>query len=190
MSRRRWRAAALLVALAGAGSCGQGAWILAKAGLAQILLLRAGQHTRAGELRARPWSWADTWPVARLQAPRHDAGMIVLAGASGSVLAFGPGHLDGTALPGTAGNSVIAGHRDTHFEFLRAVEPDDEIRIETPDGVEHRYRVTATRVVDESDTSVLRATAESVLTLVTCYPFRALGPGGPLRYVVQAVKER
>jgi len=42
-------------------------------------------------------------------------------------------------------------------------------------------------VVHESDSSPLEPAAEPILTLVTCFPFAATLPGGPLRYVVRAV---
>ena len=50
------------------------------------------------------------------------ADLIVLAGGSGRTLAFGPGHLSASAMPGQVGNMIIAGHRDTHFQFLQKVE--------------------------------------------------------------------
>ncbi len=43
-------------------------------------------------------------------------------------------------------------------------------------------------MVDEHDASVLRPAPGDVLTLVTCYPFDAVVPGGPLRFVVRAVR--
>jgi sortase A len=81
---------------------------------------------------------------------------------------------------------VLTGHRDTAFRFLRALAPGDELRLLAPGGTERRYAVVETRVVDASETWVLRETADDRLTLVTCYPFDALVPGGPLRYVVRA----
>ena len=39
---------------------------------------------------------------------------------------------------------------------------------------------------DERDLRLPRDTVVPTLTLVTCYPFDALDPGGPLRYVVVA----
>ncbi len=188
MSRRRLRAAALVLAVLGVASFGQGAWIAAKAALAQVLLEDAWQRARSGERQPRPWSWADTWPVARLAAPEHGASAVVLAGATGSVLAFGPGHLAGSAPPGGAGNTVLAGHRDTHFTFLRRLAPGDALELETTDGASHRYRVESTRVVDHRDLRALADAPGRVLTLVTCYPFDAVAPGGPLRYVVRAVE--
>ena len=190
LRRRVLLTASVILALAGAASFGRGAWILAKAELAQVLLESAWQATLEGEAHVRPWSWADTWPVARLRAPQHGTEVIVLAGASGAVMAFGPGHLDGSAPPGAGGNTVLAGHRDTHFEFLRHLEAGDEIRLETADGTEHLYRVASMQIVDKNDRRSVAATEEAVLTLVTCYPFEDWVPGGPLRYVVRAVRTK
>jgi len=49
--------------------------------------------------------------------------------------------------------------------------------------------VRATRVVEASDRAALLPTARPTLTLVTCYPFDALWPGTPLRYVVRAEED-
>jgi sortase A len=91
-----------LVALA-AGLLAASGKIYLEAQLAQVLLRRAWAETQATGRPVKPWSWADTWPVARLSVPRHDVDLIVLAGASGRTLAFGPGHVDGRAAPGTPG---------------------------------------------------------------------------------------
>jgi sortase A len=119
-------------------------------------------------------------------APRAGYDAIVLAGAEGAPLAFGPGQVEGTPLPGSTGNAVFAGHRDTQFRFLREVGLGDELIVETPDRERHHFFVVDTRVIHENDTSVLEPTGESTLTLVTCYPFDARWAGGPLRYVVRA----
>ncbi len=167
---------------------GESAYIPAKALLAQELMQRAWARAVDGAERAAPWPWADTWPVARLSAKAGDVDLIVLAGGSGRTLAFGPGHLSASALPGSRGNSVIAGHRDTHFRFLRDVEPGERLLVETIGGKRHAYTVIGTDVVDSRRGSLVLDTRASYLTLVTCYPFDAVDPGGPLRYVVTAKK--
>lgn len=179
--------------LAGLGLVGLGLWqageaaaIHAKALLAQALLERAWARTVAGEADVKPWPWADTWPLAVLEAPRLGRRVIVLSGASGRTLAFGPGHVDGSALPGERGLSVIAGHRDTHFRFLERLRPGDEIRLRARDGARRSFRVTATQVVDSRDARLDPSGDRPGLVLVTCYPFDALRPGGPLRFVVFA----
>jgi len=161
-------------------------WIPVKAQVAQILLVRAWDRTRAGAANAKPWPWADTWPVGRLRVPRLGVDEIVLAGASGGSLAFAPGHLDGTALPGACGNCVLSGHRDTHFRFLSKLRLGDVLELEAPDGRVQRFAVTSTHILRHADMFVLDDETASVLILTTCYPFDAVVPGGPLRFVVRA----
>ena len=136
--------------------------------------------------QAAPWPWADTQVVARMRVPALDIEQFVLAGAHGQSLAFGPGHLAGTPLPGQAGNSVIAGHRDTHFEFLRELEIGTEIFFDLPHGQTVRYRISAAWVTVDTDMRPLEEHSGAHLTLITCYPFDALRAGGPLRFVVEA----
>jgi sortase A len=162
------------------------AWIPVKAEVAQVLLQRAWSRARQGAGEARPWPWADTWPVGRLRAPSLGVDEIILAGASGSSLAFGPGHVDGTALPGHCGNCVLSGHRDTHFRFLRRLRLGDALELEAPDGTVQHFVVRATHVLDRSDVFVLEDSDHPLLTLITCYPFDAVVPGGPQRFVVWA----
>lgn len=183
------RAASLLVAcLLGLGfwQLGQAAWIPTKAWVAQEMMQRAWRRAEGGEAAPPPWPWADTRPVARLVAKGGDVELIVLEGGSGRTLAFGPGHLSASVLPGERGNSIIAGHRDTHFRFLKDVEPGDTVRIERPDGRGHLFRIVDVDVVDARRGSILLDTGEPMLSLVTCYPFDAAVPGGPMRYVVTA----
>jgi sortase A len=167
---------------------GQGAYIPAKAWLAQELMQRAWVRAGSGKSRATPWPWADTWPVARLTARSGAVDLIVLAGDSGRTLAFGPGHVSASAMPGDVGNAVIGGHRDTHFQFLQHVELGDQFSIESSEGKKHLYKVFALDIVDSRKGSLLLDTPSAILSLVTCYPFDAREAGGPLRYVVTAIR--
>jgi sortase A len=165
---------------------GQGAYIPAKAWFAQELMQRAWRRAQDGESDAAPWPWADTRPVARLSAKGGEIELIVLEGGSGRTLAFAPGHLSVSALPGEKGNSIIAGHRDTHFQFLQFMRLGESIFVEMADGNNHLYRVTDIDVVDSRRGSIVIDTESPMLSLVTCYPFGAPQAGGPLRYVVSA----
>ncbi len=163
-----------------------GAWTYLKAGAGQWLLRRAWAETTRTGLPARPWPWADTHPVARLLVPSAGGDVLVLAGASGRTLAWGPGHLDGSAPLGAAGNAVVSAHRDTHFRFLRDVSPGDEVLLELADGARRRYRVRERYVADVRTLRLPRSAPLPTLTLVTCWPLDAVVPGGPLRLVVVA----
>src|ERR1700678_419606 len=114
-------ATAAILALAGVWLIGDALYIHAKAALAQVLLDRAFAAEIASGTVVKPWSWADTWPVARIEVPRLAARAIVLAGGSGQALAFGPGHVERTPDPGEPGTAVYAAHRDTPFALLGLV---------------------------------------------------------------------
>ena len=186
MNILRWIAAGLV--MVGCAAFVHGAWIPAKAWLAQQLLDHAWQQRQATGRTLAPWPWADTYPLARLRQARLGIDQVVLAGASGRVLAFGPGHVPGTTGPGGEGNIVLSGHRDTHFAWLQHLGSGDEIELETPGGQRARYAVWRIEVVDQADTgAVMSGPGGSMLRLVTCYPFDAVVPGGRQRYVVSAI---
>ena len=175
-----------LLMVAGAWQLGEGMYIHAKAILAQHLLQQAWNRIEQGEGNVKPWDWADTWPLARIRVKRLGVEWIVLAGSNGRTLAFGPGHVNGTALPGSKGNSAISGHRDTHFRFLRKLRDLDRIELDVPgEGIRH-YVVKYHAIHHQDDVWLLDDYPDRWLTLITCYPFDAKYPGGPLRYVVMA----
>lgn len=179
MNRSRWT----LTLLAGVVFT-LGVWIPLKAMVAQELLNLAWAESQARQTTTKPWPWADTWPVARLELVAAHKSLIVLDGAHGESLAFGPGRMIGT---GNRGPVVIAGHRDTHFRALKSLVAGNELRLQNRHGEWTRYRVITTRVVDSRD-HLLDVTTlpDDRLLLVTCYPFDAVINHGPLRYVVEA----
>ncbi len=174
--------------LFGVWQLGEGAWLEAKAWLAQQLLQQAWSETLDGSQQVRPWPWADTWPVARMQVKRLQVDQIVLADASGRSMAFGPGHVVGTGQLGSGGNSAISGHRDTHFRFLKQLQTGDRMDLTLKDGKVHGYQVIDASIHHKDETWLLQDTSDEGLTLITCYPFNAIVPGGPMRYVVRAKK--
>lgn len=171
----------LLMVAVGIWQVGNAAWIHAKAGLAQHLISRAWQQTLKDQVPVKPWSWADTWPVARLRW-QDDVDLYVLAGVNGAALAFGPG-MD---LQQRDNTQLIAGHRDTHFAFLADIRVDDRLTLTDMQGREKSYRVQSRQVMDSRVTSLPAGGNSPALLLVTCYPFDALRAGGPLRLVISA----
>jgi sortase A len=177
---------AVLLASVGTWQVASAAWIHGKGWLAQELIAFAWTRAQSSGASERPWPGADLRPIARLTVPGRGVNVYVLDEAHARTLAFGPAHLGGSANPGTPGNSVIVAHRDTHFAFLRGLAIDDAIEVEGQDGKRWHYRVREMKVVDKRDAEVVEPTASPRLTLVTCYPFDAVTPGTPLRYVVVA----
>jgi sortase A len=122
--------------------------------------------------------------LGRIEIPRLGVSSVIRVGSDARTLRLAVGYIPGTALPGEAGNVGLAGHRDTFFRKLRDINPDDEIRVTTPDGVFHYY-VQRTNIVEPRDVWVLNQTNYPALTLVTCYPFVYVG-SAPHRFIVRA----
>ena len=164
-------------------------WIQGKAIIAQYLLNSSWQTTRFETVDSahKPWPWADTWPVAKLIVPQHDIEQIILAGDSGSSLAFGPGLSLAGVAPNTPGTTLISGHRDTHFQFLKDIQLNDTLYLQTAKQTE-RYQVYDLQIVDSKNYKVQSYADEQALVLATCYPFDAVTSGGTLRYLVFANK--
>ncbi len=179
---RGLRLALIAVCAAGIGLTAKGAYIPAKAVLAQVLLERAFDRSVATHHPHKPWPWADMAPAARISVPRLGVERIVLDTGSGQAMAFGPTLLPGGARVGQMGTAVISAHRDTHFSFLREVRRGDVIIVETLDGTRWRYVATGSEVV-RWDRFTVGANGRS-LALTTCYPFNATHRG-PLRYVLR-----
>ena len=182
----------ILLVVVGGGLVVDSGYIYAKAELAQEFIEDAWEETlekakEGVEEKVKPWSWADTWPVARMQMAKHDVDLYVLNGTTGNSLAFGPGYMNGSSQPGYPGAMVIGGHRDTHFSFLKDVKIGEWFTLQNQDGKEFNYRVISMDIVDVTrDKLIVDGYDDSLVKLVTCYPFDAVNPGGPQRYVVTA----
>lgn len=122
--------------------------------------------------------------LGRIEIPRLAISAVVAEGTDTGLLRRAVGHIPATALPGRPGNVGLAGHRDTFFRGLGGVREDDLIRFVTLRAT-YTYRVEWGAVVAPHRVDVLDSTATPALTLVTCYPFHAVGPA-PERFVVRA----
>jgi len=112
-------------------------------------------------------------PVGLLSIPKIGILDAIVEGVGEAQLEQGPGHYQGTALPGEPGNVAIAGHRTTYahpFYNLDALAAGDNIYILTAQGL-FEYTVTSSQVVPPTDVAVLgSAPGKNTLTLTTCNP--------------------
>jgi len=180
---------AVVMIVAGGTLLGRAAYLALKAEAAAVLISRAWERTIATGRTQRPWSWADTYPVARLRIPRLGYDEIVLSGATPRTLAFGPAHLLSGARLGEPGNVQLAGHRTSWFRSLEGIERGDTVELEWVDGRKglrrRSYRVDVIRITEPSESELLSETTDDALTLITCYPFGAR-PDSPQRFLVRA----
>jgi len=162
-------------------------YIPAKAKLAQYLLEEAWQESRLNHQPEPPWPWADTYPIAKMQIPSINMEVIILSGASGRTLAFGPGHISSSVLPGFIGNSLISAHRDTHFQDLDKLKSDDLIYIERADGKQFVFKVKEKRIIATDKETVSLNSDKAQLGLITCYPLQGVQSDPDKRFFIMAL---
>jgi sortase A len=110
--------------------------------------------------------------IARIDIPSIGVSEYVVEGTDTGSLRKGPGHYPETPLPGDPGTTAIAGHRTTYgapFREIDQVKRGQVIRIDMPDG-RFVYRVQRTKIVDDSDFSVLDEVGYQRLVLSACHP--------------------
>ena len=176
----------LLIVTLGLSLFAYGAYIPAKAVLAQYLINDAwNESIRSGESH-KPWKWADMHPVMKLSSEKHKQELIVLSGDKGNSLAFAPGYNIFSYMPNQGGTTVISAHRDTHFEFLQDVTISDVFELTDQSNKTSSYEVSDIKIIDATKQDIAIHSNQDELKLITCYPFDALVARGPLRYVITA----
>ena len=120
--------------------------------------------------------------LGRIEIPKLGISDELYEGIALSTLDQGPGHWPGTAMPGQAGNVVVAGHRTSHskpFRYIDELEAGDQVTF-TVDGAVHNYVVTGHEIVDPTAIHIVDQTPDATATLFACHP-----PGSVAeRYVV------
>jgi len=109
----------------------------------------------------------------KILIPKISVEWIVHEGTDTASLKLGPGHYPGTALPGESSLCVIAGHRTTYgapFNRVDKLEVGDEIILQSANGTNFVYAVTAKAEVKPDDVSLLTPTNYGSLALTTCTP--------------------
>ena len=154
--------------------------IAAKAALAPILVESAWEESLRTGKPMKPWSWADTHPVAELSLPSKDITHYVLAGDNMRALAFGP------VMAEVSGTPVLFGHRDTHFAFLENLESGDILTFKTMDGTKARYSLARAWTAHKDALTIPQTDGDQIL-LVSCYPFRSVTETDH-RIIMQAIK--
>ena len=119
--------------------------------------------------------------MGSIAIPKLDVDMTMYEGIRLTTLDYGPGHWPGSALPGQAGNVVVAGHRTSSHRVFRNVDqlvPGDEIIFRDDTGV-HTYLVNRVEIVEPTAVWIVEPTDTPTATLFACHP-----PGSTTQRIV------
>ncbi len=109
----------------------------------------------------------------RLRIPALNVDAPIVQGDGWEQLKKGVGQHIGSADPGQAGNLVLSAHNDIYGEIFRHLDQlveGDELIVGTLSR-EYVYRVDYWRIVPPTQVDVMAPTRESIVTLISCYPY-------------------
>ncbi len=134
---------------------------------------RLWEHSRKGH--------ADSPAAAWLRVPSCRLDTIVLKEGTSENLLRAP------CLESIGGLTLVSAHRDKHFRSLSHLRVGDAVELERPTGQTRRFRVVELEVLprERLEARLLDRRAEGWLALVTCHPFRYVGPA-PDRFLAWA----
>lgn len=107
----------------------------------------------------------------------------ILMGATEENLRGGATLYDNGIYPGDKGTAIILGHRETTFGFLEKIKDSDIVEVQSLNNI-YKFKVKKTYITKPEDESILAQEEGPSMTLVTCYPFRYVGPA-PDRFIVK-----
>lgn len=156
---------------------------LAKITLNVTPVLSVTSAAESSDAAAPPASVTD--PVASLEIPSLGLRTALYSDTGEVNLNRGAGLIQGMAGPGQGGNLGVAAHRDGIFKPIENIAIGARVEVHTM-GARYVYHVTSITVVERTDAALLQRTDAPSITLVTCYPFRFVGPA-PRRFVVRGL---
>lgn len=112
--------------------------------------------------------------ATRIVIPAIGVDWPVVEGDDWAALKIGVGHRAGTPNPGTRGNMVLSGHNDVYGEVFKNLEflgLNEDVLIYSESRM-FRYVTRVRRIVAPTDLTPLDPARRSIVTLITCWPYR------------------
>jgi sortase A len=166
---------------------------IAKASMQPIKAI-IGQHylevawkesLRANKL-SKPWRSADFYMIGELTVPKLKISRVILNNASGEAMAWGIGRVNNVQTYSKNQPIILAGHRDSHMQFMSKLNIGDKIELIMSDGILKTFIISKTDITKKPELVMSAFNSENdILILTTCWPFDSQ-KSGPERLIVTA----
>ena len=157
-----------------------------KAIIGQHYLEVAWKDSLKNNKLSKPWKSADFYMIGELTVPKLKISRVILNSVSGEALAWSIGRVNNVGSSSSRGPIILAGHRDSHMQFMSKLNIGDKIELMMTDGVLERYEISQLEVTDKPELNISYTSINNDnLVLTTCWPLNASNPG-PRRYIVIA----
>ena len=158
-----------------------------KAIIGQHYLEVAWQDSLKNNKLSKPWKSADFYMIGELTVPKLKISRVILNSVSGEALAWSIGRVTNLVSSSKNGPIILAGHRDSHMQFMSKLKIGDKIELMMTDGVLKKYEISKLDVTDKPELKISNISIDDdSLILMTCWPFNALR-SGPQRYILVAI---
>ena len=159
-----------------------------KAIIGQHYLEVAWKESLKSNKLSKPWKSADFYMIGELKVPKLKVSRVILNSVSGEAMAWSIGRVTSLGNAIDKQPIILAGHRDSHMQFMSELNIGDKIELTMSDGVLKTYIISGTEVSDKPEVALSPVTLGSEsLILTTCWPFNAM-KSGDQRYLIFADK--
>ena len=159
-----------------------------KAIIGQHYLEVAWKESLKSNKLSKPWKSADFYMVGELKVPKLKVSRVILNSVSGEAMAWSIGRVTNLGNAIDKQPIILAGHRDSHMQFMSELNIGDKIELTMSDGLLTTYIISGTEVSDKPEVATSSVTLGSEsLILTTCWPFNAM-KSGDQRYLIFADK--
>ena len=161
-----------------------------KAIIGQHYLEVAWKESLKNNKLSKPWKSADFYMIGELRVPKLKVSRVILNSVSGEAMAWSIGRVTNLNRALDKQPIILAGHRDSHMQFMYELNIGDKIELIMSDGVLTTYIISGTEVSDKPEVALSSVTLGSEsLILTTCWPFNAM-KSGDQRYLIFAEETR
>ena len=157
-----------------------------KAIIGQHYLEVAWQDSLKKNKLLKPWKSADFYMIGELTVPKLKISRVILNSVSGEALAWSIGRVTNNGSSSNNGPIILAGHRDSHMQFMSRLNVGDKLELMMSSGVVKTFIISKTDVAKQPELIMSALNSENgSLILTTCWPFDSQKPG-PERFILTA----
>ena len=157
-----------------------------KAIIGQHYLEVAWKDSLKNNKLSKPWKSADFYMIGELTVPKLKISRVILSSVSGEALAWSIGRVTNIGPSSSNGPIILAGHRDSHMQFMSKLNIGDKIELIMSDRVLKTFIISKTNITKKPELIMAAFNSENEsLILTTCWPFNSQKPGTE-RYIVTA----
>ena len=153
----------------------------------QYLEVAWKESLRANKL-SKPWRSADFYMIGKLTVPKLKISRVILNSSTGEAMAWGIGRVNNSQSSSKDGPIILAGHRDSHMQFMSKLNVGDKIELIMSDRVLKTFIISDNDITNKPELAISALNTENeILILTTCWPFNSQEPGSE-RYILTAEK--